>query len=69
MRTKFSHPQKRDTGANRLAYVLKQTFPVIALIGSTTVSNLESALGALNVELKLEEMNFLDLNIQEGREI
>jgi aryl-alcohol dehydrogenase-like predicted oxidoreductase len=53
----------------RLAYVLKQTFPVIALIGSTKVSNLESALGALNVELKLEEMNFLDLNIQEGREI
>jgi len=53
----------------RLAYVLKQTFPVIAPIGSTKVSNLESALGALNVELKLEEMNFLDLNIQEGREI
>jgi aryl-alcohol dehydrogenase-like predicted oxidoreductase len=42
---------------------------VITLIGSTKVSNLESALGALNVELKLEEMNFLDLNIQEGREI
>ncbi|HLE92215.1 MAG TPA: aldo/keto reductase [Anaerolineales bacterium] len=52
-----------------LAYVLQQAFPVIALIGSTTVGNLESALGALNVELNLEEMEFLDLNIQDGREI
>lgn len=39
-----------------LAYVLQQAFPV-------------SALGTLNVKLKLEEMDFLDLNIQEGREI
>ena len=52
-----------------LAYVLQQAFPVSALIGSTTMSNLESALGTLNVKLKLEEMDFLDLNIQEGREI
>ncbi len=44
-----------------LAYVLQQAFPVIALVGPTTVSNLDGALGALNVELNLEEMEFLDL--------
>jgi aryl-alcohol dehydrogenase-like predicted oxidoreductase len=44
-----------------LAYVLQQAFPVIALIGPTTVSNLEDALGTLNVELKPEEMKFLNL--------
>jgi 1-deoxyxylulose-5-phosphate synthase len=52
-----------------LAYVLQQAFPVSALIGSTTMSNLESTLGTVNVKLKLEEMDFLDLNIPEGREI
>jgi 1-deoxyxylulose-5-phosphate synthase len=44
-----------------LAYVLGQSFPVIALVGPLTVSNLDDALGALNVELNLEEMDFLDL--------
>jgi len=44
-----------------LAYVLQQEFPVIALVGPTIVSNLDDALGALNVELNLEEMEFLDL--------
>ena len=33
-----------------LAYVLQQAFPVIALVGPTTMSNLDGALGALNVE-------------------
>ena len=47
-----------------LAYVLQQAFPVIALVGPTTVSNLDGALGALNVELDLEEIEFLDLNTQ-----
>jgi aryl-alcohol dehydrogenase-like predicted oxidoreductase len=45
-----------------LAYVLQQAFPVIALVGPTTVSHLENALGALNVELNLEEMEFLEFN-------
>ena len=44
-----------------LAYVLQQAFPVIALVGTTRVSNLDDTLGALNVELNLEEMEFLDL--------
>jgi aryl-alcohol dehydrogenase-like predicted oxidoreductase len=44
-----------------LAYVLLQAFPVIALVGPTTVSNLDGVLGALNVELNLEEIKFLDL--------
>ena len=44
-----------------LAYVLQQAFPVIALVGTTRVSNLDDTLGALNVELNREEMDFLDL--------
>lgn len=44
-----------------LAYVLQQAFPVIALVGPTTVSSLDDALGALDVQLNLEEMEFLDL--------
>ena len=44
-----------------LGFVLQQAFPVIALVGSTTVSNLDDALGALNVELNLDEMEYLDL--------
>ena len=43
-----------------LAYVLGQAFPVIALVGPTSVSNLDDALGALNVELNPEEMDFLE---------
>jgi aryl-alcohol dehydrogenase-like predicted oxidoreductase len=49
-----------------LAYVLQQAFPVIALVGPTTASNLDGALGTLNVDLNLEEMDFLDLNTQDG---
>lgn len=44
-----------------LAYILQQAFPVIALVGPTTVSNLEDALGALNVEISAGELDFLDL--------
>ncbi len=44
-----------------LAYVLQQSFPVIALVGPTTVGTLDDALDAVNVELNLEEMDFLDL--------
>jgi aryl-alcohol dehydrogenase-like predicted oxidoreductase len=44
-----------------LAFVLQQAFPVVALVGSTTVNTLDDALGALNVELSLEEMEYLDL--------
>ena len=44
-----------------LAYVLGQSFPVIALVGPATVSNLDDVLGALNVELNPKEIEFLDL--------
>ena len=44
-----------------LAYVLGQPFPVIALVGPTAVINLDDALGALNVELNPEEIDFLEL--------
>lgn len=44
-----------------LAYVLEQTFPIIALVGPTSVSSLEDALGALDVELSAEELDFLEL--------
>jgi len=44
-----------------LAYVLGQSFPVIALVGPTTLGTLDDALEALNVELNLEEMEYLDL--------
>jgi aryl-alcohol dehydrogenase-like predicted oxidoreductase len=45
-----------------LAYVLQQTFPVIALVGPTNVTNLDSAFGALDIQLSPEEMKYLDLN-------
>lgn len=44
-----------------LAYVLGQAFPVIALVGPTAVINLDDAVGALNVEISPEELDFLDL--------
>ncbi|HLA06124.1 MAG TPA: aldo/keto reductase [Anaerolineales bacterium] len=46
-----------------LAFVLGHAFPVIALVGSTTVNTLDDALGALSVELSHEEMEFLDLHV------
>jgi aryl-alcohol dehydrogenase-like predicted oxidoreductase len=49
-----------------LTYVLQQAFPVVALVGPTTVAHLNEALGALNIELNLEEARFLDLNTQVG---
>ncbi len=44
-----------------LAYVLQQAFPVVALIGPTSVSHLHSALEAVNIELTPAEMQWLDL--------
>ena len=44
-----------------LAYVLQQAFPVIALVGPTTPNNLDDALGAVNVKLNPEELEYLDL--------
>ena len=58
---KLAESKKATVAQIGLAYVLQQAFPVIALIGPTTVSNLEDALGTLNVELKPEEMKFLNL--------
>jgi aryl-alcohol dehydrogenase-like predicted oxidoreductase len=47
-----------------LAYVLRQEFPVIALVGPTNVNHLDEALGAVDVALNAEELQFLDLKIQ-----
>ena len=47
-----------------LAYVLNQGFPTVALVGPTTVTNLDETLGALNLEMNREEMDFLDLKAQ-----
>ena len=44
-----------------LAYVLHQAFPVIALIGTTKVVTLNESFDALNIELSLKEVDFLDL--------
>ncbi|HKY54813.1 MAG TPA: aldo/keto reductase [Anaerolineales bacterium] len=44
-----------------LAYVLQQPFPIIALVGPTSVSNLDDALGALDVEMNPDEIEYLDL--------
>ena len=44
-----------------LAYVLQQPFPIIALVGPTSVSSLDDALGALDVELSAEELDFLEV--------
>ncbi len=43
-----------------LAYVLSQPFPTIALVGPTTVPNLDEVLGAVDLELTEEEVRFLD---------
>ncbi len=53
---------KNATGLQvALAFVLLQAFPVVGLIGPSSISNLDSALGALDVELTAEEMDYLDL--------
>lgn len=44
-----------------LAYVLQQAFPTVALVGPSTITNLNELLGGLEVELDREEMDFLDL--------
>src|SRR3990172_7235156 len=55
--------RKNATGLQiGLAFVLRQAFPVVALVGPTTVANLNETLGALEIELSSEEMEFLDLN-------
>jgi len=46
-----------------LAYVLQQAYPVIALVGPTTLNNLADAFGSLNVALSLEELEYLDLKV------
>jgi aryl-alcohol dehydrogenase-like predicted oxidoreductase len=49
-----------------LAFVLLQPFPVAGIIGPSSVPNLESALGALDVGLTPEEMAYLDLKAPES---
>lgn len=45
-----------------LALVLRQDFPVVALVGPSSIDNLKSALGALDVELTSDELRYLDLS-------
>jgi 1-deoxyxylulose-5-phosphate synthase len=45
-----------------LAFVLRQDFPVVALVGPSSIDNLKSALGALEVELTSDELRYLDLS-------
>jgi 1-deoxyxylulose-5-phosphate synthase len=47
-----------------LAFVLQQAFPVIALVGPTKVSNLDDALGALDIDLTAGELDYLDLKVK-----
>jgi aryl-alcohol dehydrogenase-like predicted oxidoreductase len=47
-----------------LAFVLSQPYPTIALVGPSKVSNLEEALGALEIDLTPEDMAYLDLRDQ-----
>jgi aryl-alcohol dehydrogenase-like predicted oxidoreductase len=44
-----------------LAFVLLQPFPVVALVGASSVNRFEDALGALDVELTPDEIDYLDL--------
>lgn len=43
-----------------LAYVIAQPFPAIPLIGPRTVGELEDSLSALNVELSLGDLGWLE---------
>jgi aryl-alcohol dehydrogenase-like predicted oxidoreductase len=44
-----------------LAYVLGQLFPVIALVGPTSVLNLKETFGALSFEINRNEIDYLDM--------
>jgi aryl-alcohol dehydrogenase-like predicted oxidoreductase len=50
-----------------LAWVLHQPLEVYALIGPATVAELDDCLGALDVDLTTEEVNWLNLEGQRGR--
>lgn len=43
-----------------LAFVLHQAFPILALVGPTTVLHLEEALGGVEVELNEEDITYLE---------
>jgi aryl-alcohol dehydrogenase-like predicted oxidoreductase len=55
----------REKGATALqvalAFVLCQPFPVVGLVGSSTVDHLSEAQGAVDIELTTEELLYLDL--------
>jgi 1-deoxyxylulose-5-phosphate synthase len=61
----------REKGCTRqqvaLAWVLHQPLDVYALIGPATVAELEDCLGALDVELALDEVAWLNLEGERGR--
>jgi aryl-alcohol dehydrogenase-like predicted oxidoreductase len=56
--------ERRNTSSLQvaLAFVLRQSFPVVALVGPSKVENLQGTLGALEVELTADEMRYLDLD-------
>lgn len=53
-----------DANQIALAFVLRQPFPTIPIIGPHTVDELHSSVKALEVQLSLEEMAYLDLETQ-----
>lgn len=61
-RRAYELAQKRGTSANRiaLAWVLRQSFPLVALIGPLTPGELQDSLGAASVELSAEDVAWLE---------
>jgi aryl-alcohol dehydrogenase-like predicted oxidoreductase len=48
-----------------LAYVMQQPFPIFPIIGPRNLDELNSSLGAKDVELTEKEMQWLNLEIEE----
>jgi aryl-alcohol dehydrogenase-like predicted oxidoreductase len=47
-----------------LAYVMQQPFPIFPIIGPRNLDELDSSLGAVDVELTEKEMQWLNLEIE-----
>ena len=47
-----------------LAYVMQQPFPIFPIIGPRNLEELDSSLGAVDVQLSEEEIRWLNLEIE-----
>ena len=56
--------EKKGCSANNIAasWTLSQSFPSFALIGPRSISELDTTLPCLDIELNKEEINWLNLN-------